>query len=165
MKRYIRSTEDIFAMSKILEKYAIDSIASDVGKFIYFSESNSSHSPRIKFYGGSVETSSTRNAPSLAFDSEGECVLELADWMNKQNCPNAYDAEYLAHLENFVKNNKSILLLVWFRHLDEGDALAYFHGQISFLELLDDIDVDIDEPIANATELDKFCKLHQLYAF
>lgn len=164
MKRYIRNQEDIFAMSKILKKYAIPEISDDIGNFIYFSESNSLHSPRIKFYGGSVETASTQNAPSLAFNNSGECELELANWMNKKNCPNAFDDEYLAHLENFVRNNLPILLLVWFHHLDEGDALAYFHGQITLQDLLNDIDVDISE-IHSLNELDKFCRSNNLYKF
>ena len=164
MKRYIAAQEDVFAMSKILEKYAIPEICQDVGKFIYFSESNSSHSPRIKFYGGTSETSSARNSPSLAFDSFGNCRLELADWMNKKNCPNAFDDEYLAHLENFVRNNLPILLLVWFHHLDEGDALAYFHGQISFDALIKSIE-DMPAEATSMCELDSICRLHDLYTF
>ena len=62
MKKLIKGSEDIFSMSKIVDKYAIPDISDDIGKFIYFSPSNSSHGPRIKFYGGSIETSSTKDA-------------------------------------------------------------------------------------------------------
>lgn len=165
MKRLIRAIEDIFAMSKIVDKYARASIANDIGKFVYFSESNSSHGPRIKFYGGAKETSSTKNAPTLAYDANGNCTLELADWMNKKNCPNAFDANYLNNLESFIANNKVILLLVWFGHLDEADALAYFHGVIEFEDLLEDISIDVGDNIETLEDLDDYCLNHHLYKF
>lgn len=165
MKRLIKSSEEIFAMSKIVDKYAIPSISSDIGKFVYFSESNSSHGPRIKFYGGTKETSSTKDAPTLAYDINGYCTLELADWMNKKNCPNAFDTRYLARLEYFINANKPILLLVWFKHLDEADALAYFHGQITFEDLLENIEFDIPEKVESLPELDDYCLSNKLYTF
>lgn len=165
MKRLIRAQEDILAMSKIVNKYAIPSIADKVGKYIYFSECNSSHSPRIKFYGGTSETSATKDAPSLSFDTEGNCTLEIADWMNKKNCPNAFDIDYVDKIESFVKYALPILLLVWFKHLDEADALAYFHGQIDFAELLDCIDTHTPESIQRIRDLDNFCRENNLYKF
>lgn len=165
MKRLIHSPEDIFAMSKVLNKYAIPEVSKVVGKYVYFSESNSSHAPRIKFYGGTKETSSTKDAPTFAFDVDGNCTLELASWMNKKNCPNAFDKEYLSNLESFVKNYKSILLLVWFKHLDEGDALAYFHGQISFRELLNECEFYIPEEVTSVKQLDDYCAASSFYKF
>ena len=38
MKKIIRSFDNIYAMSKILDKYAITPVSKDIGKFIYFSE-------------------------------------------------------------------------------------------------------------------------------
>ena len=166
MKRYIHSSEEeIFAMSKVIDKYANRSVVGDIGKFIYFSECNSSHSPRIKFYGGTKESSSTQNAPTLSFDIEGNCKLELADWMNKKNCPNAFDADYVSKVENFIQRVKPILLLVWFQHLDEGDALAYFHGQIDLKELLKCCEFYIPEEIDTIDGLDRYCKSCQFYKF
>ena len=165
MKRYIHESEDIFAMSKIVDKYAIPGIVELIGKFVYFSESNSSHGPRIKFYGGSKETSSSKNAPTLAFDVDGKCELLLADWMDKKNCPNAYDDEYVKNIEKFVKITKPILLLVWFGHLDEADALAYFHGNIEITQLFGDIDFDVPTDIMTLNDLDNFCRNHDLYKF
>ena len=164
MKRYIHEAEDIFAMSKIVKKYAISDIVNDIGQYIYFSESNSSHGPRIKFYGGTKETSSTKDAPALAFDENGNCTLILQDWMNKKNCPNAFDDNYLDGITSFISRYKSILLLVWFKHLDEGDALAYFHGQINLEELIDDIDYHLKD-ILSLTELDQYCLDNHLYVF
>ena len=167
MKTYIKSDnqEYIFAMSKIVKKYAIADIAEDIGDFIYFSECNSTHGPRIKFYGGTKETSSTKNSPSLKFDSEGNCEIELEPWMNRKNCPNAYDKAYVGKLINFLQSYISILLLVWFKHLDEADALAYFHGQISLESLFDDIDYEVPESINTLEKLDAYCVTNNLYRF
>ena len=165
MKRYIRSTEDIFAMSKIVPKYAVKDRVGTIDGFIYFSECNSTHGPRIKFYGGTSETSNTRNAPSMTFDVDGNCQLELADWMDHKNCPNVYDSRYLACVEAFIHRVKPILLLVWFRHLDEADALAYFHGQIEFSELIDCISPAVDVGVFSMEGLDEYCRSHDLYRF
>lgn len=165
MKIYVHESEDIFAMSKIVDKYAIPDIVKLIGKFVYFSESNSSHAPRIKFYGGSKETASSQKAPTLEFNADGECTVILADWMNKKNCPNAFDNDYISNLNLFVKNMKSILLLVWFRHLDESDALAYFHGNISLQQLLDDVEFELPDNIKTIDDLDSFCKSNGLYKF
>lgn len=161
----IRSSEDILAMSKIVDKYAISDIKSDLTKFIYFSECNSSHGPRIKFYGGTAETFSTKDCPALAFNAKGECQLELADWMNKKNCPNAFDNDCLLKLEHFIRTYYPILLLVWFKHLDEADALAFFHGQITFDALIENIDYAVSNQISNLSELDKYCIDNDLYSF
>lgn len=152
-------------MSKIVDKYAITPVSKDIGKFIYFSECNASHGPRIKFYGGTKDTSSTRKSPTLKYTKSGNCSVELADWMNKDNCPNAFDAAYIQKLSNFIANYKSILLLVWFKRLDEGDALAYFHGQIPFRELISDIEYDVPDTVKSAKQLDEFCLKNKLYSF
>ena len=165
MKRLVRASEDIFAMSKIVDKYAIDDVAANLKRFIYFSECNASHGPRIKFYGGSKETSSTKDAPTLAYDVSGNCTVELADLMDKKNCPNAFDDAYLTKLEWFINKYKPILLLVWFKHLDEADALAYFHGQISLDELIDDVDYRIPQNIRDLLQLDSYCRANDLYIF
>lgn len=167
MKRYIRATgqESIFAMSKIVKKYAISEIADDIGDFIYFSECNSTHGPRIKFYGGTKDTSTTQTSPSLKFDIEGNCEIELEPWMNKKNCPNAYDKAYISKITNFLHSYISILLLVWFKHLDEADALAYFHGQISLDELFNCVEYDIPESINSLPKLNTYCSVNDLYRF
>ena len=168
MKRMIRAQEEIFAMSKISNKYAIPAIKDDIDSFIYFSEFNSSHGPRIKFYGGTKETSSTKDSPTLAFDNEGNCQLELADWMDRDNCPNAFDSKYIAKMKYFVKSNLPILLLVWFKHIDEADALAYFHGQINFHELIDLADIDLVNDLNDDFTIDdddNICRSLNYYEF
>ena len=165
MKILITASEEIFGMSKIVKKYAIPEIVNLIGKFVYFSTSNSSHGPRIKFYGGTKATSTTRNAPSLAFTTDGECTIELDSWMDKKNCPNVYNQNYIDNLEKFVKLCLPVLLLVWFEHLDEADALEYFHGNIPFEELLTDIDYNVPTTINNLNELDQYCRDNDYYKF
>lgn len=162
----VKSTkEDIFGFSKISKKYAIADIKPYIGEFIYFSASNSSHGPRIKFYGGSSETTRTEDCPALAFDNQGNCTIELADWMNRKNCPNAYDHAYMQRLEQFVQMNLPILLLVWYRHVDEGTAIAYYYGTCSLAELISDIDYAIPNAIITREQLHQYCQEHQLYRF
>ena len=165
MKILITATEDIFCMSKLVKKYAMPDVVELIGEFVYFSECNSSHDPRVKFYGGTKDTSSTKNAPSLKFTEDGECEIELAPWMNEDNCPNAYDAKYVANIEKFVKKCLPILLLVWFGHLDEADALQYFQGNIPFTELLADIEYDIPDSVTDLKSLDAYCRQQDWYKF
>lgn len=162
MKRLIKScNEDIFCMSKIVRKHSI----TDVGEFIYFSECNSSHGPRIKFYGGTKETSTTKDSPTVEFTSSGDCTLLLADWMNKKNCPNAFDRDYMSVVYKFIETYLPILLLVWFHHLDEAEALEYFHGHIDFVSLIDSIDYDIPEGVDTLDKLDTICRKNNWYKF
>lgn len=153
-------------MAKLTKKRA-NPIYGDIGEFIYFSKKNSSHGPRIKFYGGTADTSSTNDAPSMKFDKEGNTELELADWMTKKTCPNAFNKKYVANISKFIKTVYPILLLVWFDKLDESEALLYFQKHIPFSELLEsidfgDIDVDI-EKIQTIEDLDTICKEYNLY--
>lgn len=144
-----------------------NSIYGDIGKYIYFSHCNSSHGPRIKFYGGTKDTADTTNAPTMKFDKDGNSEVELADWMNKKNCPNAYDKKYTAKVANFIKMTYPILLLVWFNKIIDAEALLYFQGIISFRELLEGAEIeslDINS-IETMDELDDFCKKYNLYNF
>ena len=155
-------------MAKLIRRKA-NSIYGDIGEFIYFSPCNSSHGPRIKFYGGTKETSETRTAPSMKFDVNGNTEVEVFDWMNKKNCPNAFDKTYVENVTNFVKMTYPILLLVWFKRLDEAEALDYFQGRETLQELLDFIDFDNNDinktQIKTVTELDNVCKQFDLYNF
>lgn len=168
MKRYIRSQEDIFAMSKISSKYAVPDVKQNIDNFVYFSECNSSHGPRIKFYGGTKETSTTKEAPTLAFDVDGNCEVELADWMNKKNCPNAFNDDCINKLSDLINRYLPVFLLVWFKHLDEADALAYFHGQISLYDLIDSTDLGLTEVLSKdftLEDVDKICRTYNYYKF
>lgn len=161
--------EMILEMSKLIDKLA-DKDLGDIGKFIYFSPCLDAHGPRIKFYGGTAETSSTRNAPSMKFDVDGNTEVAVVQWMNKKNCPNAFDNTYIAKVDNFIKKTYPILLLVWFGKLDEAWALEYFKGDISLIELMEylEIEEDVKEKFATITtmkDVDKLCKKFNLYRF
>lgn len=149
--------EPLFEMEKLIADYADESLCGDFGEFIYFSPCLDSHGPRVKFYGGTKETSTTRKAPSLAFTNTGETTVEVAGWMNKKNCPNAFNKEYVGKIHNFVQKTLPILLLVWYGKLDEARALKFFEGSITLKKLLSFVE-DIDEPI-----LDKIKNSNDLY--
>ena len=142
----------------------------DIGKFIYFSPALDSHGPRIKFYGGTKETSTTRNAPSYSFGKSGAESVILQPWMNKKNCPNGYESSYISKVETFINKFLPILLLVWFEHLDESPALLYLQGHLSFDTLLNRIEVEdeVKSEILNCQsiqDLDVICRRYKLYQF
>lgn len=168
VRRIVEEKECYLEMAKLIKRKA-DPKYGDIGEFIYFSPCNSSHGPRIKFYGGTKETAETKTAPTMRFDTNGNTELEIMKWMTKKNCPNAYDDKYVNKVGNFVKMTYPILLLVWFKHLDEAEALDYFQGRETLEELLEYIDfkgyeVDV-EKIKTINDLDKICKKFNLYEF
>ena len=164
--------EDIICeMAKLIPDYADESLCGDFGDFIYFSPSLDSHDPRVKFYGGTKETSTTRNAPSLAFTNEGKTEVKVAQWMNKKNCPNAFNPEYVEKVAKFVNKLLPILLLVWYGKLDEARALKYFEGSLSLRELMTylcDVGNDIKDQCIDLNDLKKihrFCLNNNVYEF
>ena len=163
--------ELICEMAKLISDYADKSLCGDIGDFIYFSPCLSPHGPRVKFYGGTKETSSTRNAPSLAFTNNGNTSLELQPWMTKKKCPNAYNPEYVSKIEKFVHKTLPILLLVWYYKLDEARALKFFEGGISFDKLLTYV-TDVEEITLNRIrscktmeDLQRVCLEDNVYDF
>lgn len=169
MKKMIRSTEDIFCMAKLSDKYADMNLVGYFDKFIYFSQSQHSVGPRIKFYGGTKASINSRNAPALTFDKTGpkDVICE----QSKSDAPNAYDKDYIEILCKFVNKFLPLLLLVWYEYLDEADLLEYFNGHISWNEIINDVDVmddDLNQSIhslKNTKELHEFCLNNNLYDF
>ena len=161
----------ILEMAKLIPDYADESLCGDFGEFIYFSPCLDTHGPRVKFYGGTIETSTTRNAPSLAFTNQGVTSLRLQPWMNKKKCPNAYDAEYVAKIENFVHKTLPVLLLVWYYKLDEARALKFFEGSIDLPKLLsyctgiDESVLDKVKSCSTLSELQDVCIKNNVYTF
>lgn len=173
MKRYIKTNhhEDVFVMSKLTAKKANTAITGKIYGLIYFSEALAGHGPRIKFDGGTAETCTSQSAPSLLLSRTGAGEIELQDWMNKKNCPNAYDKSVTNAVRNFADRFISILLLTWFRKLDESETLDYFQGRESFEELLSTIvcvSDDIYDEIQTCETLDELhqlCQQYDLYKF
>lgn len=161
--------EPLFEMAKLMKDYAKDDIA-DFGDFIYFSQSNSSHGPRIKFSGGTKQTYKTSDAPTMSFTVDGVTELELQPWMTKKNCPNAFDKSYVDKVTNFVHTMLPVLLLTWFEKLDEGYTLKYFEGNLNLQALLNkcDVDYDIKRQLTSVNDLEELhiiCKKLNLYKF
>lgn len=167
MKRLIRHTEDVFCMSKLSEKYVDMSVTGKVHGYIYFSECNDSHGPRIKFYGGNSKSKNTKDAPSMSFSTDGEPELVKSHSLNSKDYPYAFDNSVVSDVKNFIKRNRPLLLLVWFRRLDEADLLEYFCGRLSFEDLLRCIDCPDGEiqECDSMKSLHETCKLLGLYKF
>lgn len=163
--------DTLLEMTKLTSKRADESLCGEFDEYIYFSQCLDGHGPRVKFYGGTKETEKTTRAPSLAFTNEGKTELILQKWMNRKNCPNAFDKEYVAKIENFIKRTLPILLLVWYDKLDDSEALLFFQGTITLEELLDGV-YDIDDKyleqiksMENLEDLHNYCLNNKLYKF
>ncbi len=85
--------------------------------------------PSVRFYGGTATTGITPCAPSLAFDIYGYCEVMVADWMNEENCPNAFDPSFVGKITEFVQENLPVLCLVYAGKLSAADAMDYFTGR------------------------------------
>lgn len=174
IRKYLRTNDtysDIFAMSKLTAKKADISTTGPIYGFIYFSEALAGHGPRIKFAGGTVETNTTQTAPTLLLSQNGAGGVELQDWMNKKNCPNAFDDKIVETVTSFANKFLPLLLLTWFRKLDESETLDYFQGRESWEELLStvcnvtDSDYEGIQTCDSPSELHRFCLKHHLYQF
>ena len=159
---------DLLHMSKLISKYADSSITGDFGEIIYFSDNQCQHGPRVKFYGGTKETMYTDKSPSLMFNDKEVCEVVLENWHNKQNCPNGYDSQYIQKVKNFVNNQLPLLLLVWYRKLDEADLLQYFQGRTNYSSIISLIEVTNKQSeeltlCKNNNELHQFCLKYNLY--
>lgn len=168
-------TEDdtyaILEMSKLLPHKANKNNCGDLNVFVYFSSCLDSHGPRVKFFGGSKETNSTRNSPTLTFGLNGAEKVLTRSWMNKKNCPYAYNEKIINNVKQFVNKTLPILLLVWFEKLDESDALDYFQGSydfnklLSFINELDDLTKQELLKSKDLNDLHDKCKRYNVYTF
>lgn len=85
--------------------------------------------PSIRFYGGAAATSITPCAPSLGFDIYGNCEIIIGEWMNEENCPNAFDPFFVGKITKFVQENLPVLCLLYIGKLSTSDAMDYFTGK------------------------------------
>lgn len=83
----------------------------------------------LRFYGGTAATGITPCAPTMTFDIFGNCEVVIGEWMNEQNCPNAFDKSFLCKLTRFVQENLPILSLLYLGYLSCADAMDYFTGR------------------------------------
>jgi len=123
----------------------------------------------VRFHGGTPFSGHLDHAPVMHFDIYGDCKFALSMWMNKHNCPNLYDEEYISQITAFIQRNLPILYLVYDRYLDKEDALAYFEGKISYEKLLSSVYRIAEElytgllTCQNNAQLHEFCVLEGLY--
>lgn len=156
-------------MSKLLQRIASDEVRHLIPEFIYFSHMLRGHEPCIRFYGGTEETSTTYISPiyTIAPDGAGEVVIQ--SWMNRWNCPNAFDKTVLGRLKAFINLVYPGLLLVWFQHLDESDFRYYLEGVYSWNRMLSNIRCwgdDQKQRILQCetwSELDMVCQMNRFY--
>lgn len=171
--KYYESDEltELLEMAKLMPDQANKDNCGELDVYIYFSPCQDSHGPRIKFYGGSKETRDTRKAPSYTFSVNGAEHLELQTWMNKKNCPNAFDKNIVNNVSSFINKTLPILLLVWFYKLDESRALYYFQGHYDFNSLLnyiDEVDEETKRELLKSKDLNDLhdkCKRYSVYNF
>lgn len=129
---YTAGSDEVLGMSKLLQRKASDEVKHLIPEFIYFSPILAGHGPRIKFYGGTKETSTTDRSPTYTITQDGAGELVLQSWMNKKNCPNAFNKTVLDNVERSINLVYPGLLLVWLQHLDESDLLDYLQGRDSW---------------------------------
>ena len=98
--------------------------------FVAFTSKNTQEvGPSVRFYGGTVATGITPCAPSLAFDIYGNCEVIIGEWMNEENCPNAFDSSFVGKITKFVQENLPLLCLVHLGKLSAADAMDYITGK------------------------------------
>ena len=161
MKRYVKSTEDVFGMFKIRTKHCLPELKPLIPTFIYVSSKEASHGPRVKFAGGTAKSNGKFTCPSMSFDKEGNCKLELHSYMTPKEYPNCYDSDVLNRVEAFIKKSLPILLLMWFEVVDESTCYNYLQG----IDPLSDVIEELGAPssITTLQQLDVYCREHNLY--
>lgn len=85
--------------------------------------------PAIRFHGGTLATGITPCAPSLGFDIYGNCEVIIGEWMNEENCPNAFDPYFVGKVTKFVQEHLPVLCLLYLGKLPASDAMDYFTGK------------------------------------
>lgn len=81
----IDKSKPLFEMAKLMNEELDKSLFKELNcRFIYFSQAQSGHRPRIKFDGGTSESDTTQTSPSLIFDKDYNFKVKLASQMNKK---------------------------------------------------------------------------------
>lgn len=159
MKRYIKSHEDIFAMSNVRGKYI--KVEKNIPFSFYYSPRNSSHGPRVKVI---------FNPDRMKQDAAGTLML-CHDW---EFVPGKDDSHVssrdITRMKEFFRKYLILFLLVWDKHSDDPDAEDYFRKDMSLHELITRIDFYSEystelDTISSIEELEDFCREHDLVNF
>lgn len=165
------NSKPLFEMAKLMNEELNKFLFNDLDcRFIYFSQAQSGHGPRIKFDGGTSESDTTQTAPTITFNKDYKFEIKLAKGMNKKNCPNAFNKQIINTLISFIKKFLPILLLTWYEHLDDGYVEMFFRGVKTYGDLLCSARISLnikDEFVRCSTleKLDDFCRKNDLYNF
>lgn len=160
MKRIIKSTEDIFAMSNVRGKY-VKNPHSLPFSFYFSSGTGVSHGPRVK---------PMFNESKLISSLTG--TLKLCDDWNFVPGINDKDvkADKISDMKDFFRNNIVLFCAVWDEQMQDATLEDYFKGDITFQEMIADLDFyekyrDDLVKISNVSQLDEFCRKNQLVNF
>lgn len=163
MKRYIKSAEDVFGMSKIYNDRCLNSVKGTIPEFVWVSSQYASHGPRLKFNGGTAESNKKHNSPTMKFDCDGNCQVVYTKAMNRKNCPNAYDSKVIDQLTAFVHTMLPVLLLMWFERVREDICEDYIRGYLPLSEITQQL--NCPAYVTTLSQLDTYCRENDLYTF
>ena len=144
-------------------KHVREDVKQYIPVFVYVSHSDRGHGPCLEFNGGTSETNKSRTAPTLAFDNNGNCKVITQLWMDRKNCPNAFDHTVVSNLSKFVNAVLPLLLLMWYERIDEAAVVEYLVQVESFEDVVSEIEAPSN--VTTMKELDKYCRENNLYSF
>ena len=159
MKRLIRSSEDIFAMSNVLGKFI--KVEKGVPFSFYYSPKNSNHGPRVK---------PVLNPENMRLSDAGTLKL-CDDW---EFIPGQKDIHFsardVAEMKEFFRKYIVLFLLVWDGLADDPALGYYLDGRLELTDFIHTLDFysdykeDLDN-IQNVSELEDFCRANNLVNF
>lgn len=159
MKRYIHSSEDIFAMSNVRGRHI--KVEKEVPFSFYYSPRNSSHGPRVK---------PLFNPNTISMDAAGTLKL-CDDW---EFIPGTYDKKHSSSdvrgMKAFFRKYLVLFLLVWDKLIDDPELEDYFRGDttlhdfITCLKFYEDYKEELDK-IKDVQKLEEFCRDNDLVNF
>lgn len=159
MKRYIKNSDAIFAMSNVRGKYI--KVEEGIPSSFYYSPRNSSHGPRVK---------PVLNPDKMKMSDAGTLKL-CDDW---KYTPGARDkkpaADIVKIMKDFFRKYLVMFLLVWDKKIDDPYLEDYFRGDIDFHEFVEETSfyaeyADELDTVNNVAELEQFCRKNNLVNF
>lgn len=157
MKILLSSKDSIFAMSNVRGRYVKN--PSQLPFSFYFSSGDGvTHGPRVK---------PQFNPERLILSLTG--TLQLCD--NWKYIPGKNDKDVseksVRQMKKFFEDYIVLFCLVWDEHMQDATLEDYFKGEITFNEMLQDLDFysehkeDLDS-IKSVSALEKFCRDNNL---
>lgn len=154
MKRYIRGSEAIFAMSNVRGR----NVTVETLDFsFYYSPRNSSHGPRVK----------------VVFDPFKMRIADAGiqklcdDWSFKASKGSNVSAKQIKQMQDFFHKYLILFLLVWDFKCDEPDPEDYLTGRLTLDELISNLDFYSQyqqelSKVSSISQLEDFCRDHNL---